>query len=194
MDIIIVGQQAWDIEIGSNCKNIALEFSRAHRVLYVNPPLDRITVLKNKKDSAVDLRLKLIADEETIKPIKENLWNLYPDEIIESINWIKFDFIYNFFNKINNKRLARAIKKAVAELEFKDYILFNDSDMFRSFYLKELIHPKLTVYYSRDYLLATEYYRYHGQKLEPMIIHKSNLCVANSEMLTDYCAKRQRSL
>jgi len=37
--------------------------------------------------------------------------------------------------------------------------------------------------------LATEYYRYHGQKLEPMIIHKSNLCVANSEMLTDYCKK-----
>ena len=26
-DIVIVGQQPWDVEIGSNCKNIALEFS-----------------------------------------------------------------------------------------------------------------------------------------------------------------------
>jgi hypothetical protein len=42
MDIVITGQQAWDVEIGSNCKNIALEFSKQHRVLYVNSPLDRI--------------------------------------------------------------------------------------------------------------------------------------------------------
>jgi len=25
-DIVIVGLQPWDIEIGSNCKNIAIEF------------------------------------------------------------------------------------------------------------------------------------------------------------------------
>ena len=32
-DIIVVGIQAWDIEIGSNCKNIALEFSQNNRVI-----------------------------------------------------------------------------------------------------------------------------------------------------------------
>ena len=35
-DIVIIGIQAWDIEIGSNCKNIALELSKTNRVLYVN--------------------------------------------------------------------------------------------------------------------------------------------------------------
>ena len=39
-DIVVTGIQAWDIEIGSNCKNIAIEMSKKHRVLYVNPPLD----------------------------------------------------------------------------------------------------------------------------------------------------------
>lgn len=45
-DIIVVGQQPWDVEIGSNCKNIATEFAKHNRVLYVNSPLDRITFFK----------------------------------------------------------------------------------------------------------------------------------------------------
>ena len=47
-DIIVVGIQAWDIEIGSNCKNIAVEMSRENRVLYVNSPLDRISKFKDR--------------------------------------------------------------------------------------------------------------------------------------------------
>ena len=46
-DIIVVGIQAWDIEIGSNCKNIALEFSKNNRVIYVNPPMVR-SVMRSK--------------------------------------------------------------------------------------------------------------------------------------------------
>ena len=48
-DIVIVGQQPWDVEIGSNCKNIAEELTKHNRVLYVNSPLDRITLYKNKR-------------------------------------------------------------------------------------------------------------------------------------------------
>ena len=39
-DIIVVGIQAWDIEIGSNCKNIALEFAKNKVV-----PLDRMLLM-----------------------------------------------------------------------------------------------------------------------------------------------------
>jgi len=38
-DIVVVGLQPWDLPIGSNCKNIALEFSKHNRVLYVNAPI-----------------------------------------------------------------------------------------------------------------------------------------------------------
>ena len=50
-DIVITGIQSWDIEIGSNCKNIALEFSKENRVLYVNPQLGRSSILKKSKIS-----------------------------------------------------------------------------------------------------------------------------------------------
>jgi glycosyltransferase involved in cell wall biosynthesis len=187
-DILVVGQQAWDIEIGSNCKNIAQEFSKYNRVLYVNPPLDRITVLRQGKDEKVKKRMAVVNGERSgLEQISNNLWNLYPDEIIESINWIKLHWLFDQLNKRNNKIFAGAIKKALKVLGFENVIIFNDSDMFRSFYLKELIEHDLSIYYSRDYLLATDYYKHHGKKLEPMLISKSDLCVANSEYLTDYC-------
>ena len=189
-DIIIVGQQPWDVEIGSNCKNIALELSKHNRVLYVNSPLDRITLLRHKDLSNVKKRLEVIKGKTNgLIRLQENLWNLYPDEIIESINWIKNKTAYTFLNKLNNKRFATSIKKAVKQLGFKDYVLFNDNDMFRSFYLKELLKPTLSIYYSRDFMLAVDYWKLHGTAMEPELIAKSDLCVANSTYLANYCGK-----
>jgi teichuronic acid biosynthesis glycosyltransferase TuaH len=187
-DIVIVGQQPWDVEIGSNCKNIALEFSKHNRVLYINSPLDRISKLKHKTDAKIKKRIDVINKKsDNIVEIGTNLWNHYPDELIESINWIKNDSIYNWLNKINNKRFSRSITRAVNKLDFKNVILFNDNDIFRCFYLKELLKPAISIYYSRDYLLFVDYWKLHGAKLEPQLIKKSDLCVANSTYLANYC-------
>ncbi|MES2446550.1 MAG: glycosyltransferase [Bacteroidota bacterium] len=187
-NIIVVGQQAWDTEIGSNCKNIALEFAKQNRVLYVNFPLDRITKFRGKNDPKIQKRLNVIAGKEDgLVQISSNLYQLYPNCLIESINWISSDYIFKWLNKLNNKKLAKAIAPALKELNISDFILFNDSDMFRSFHLKELLKPKLSIYYSRDNMLATNYYKKHGQILEPQIIAQSDLCVANSAYLMNYC-------
>ncbi len=189
-DIVVVGQQPWDTGIGSNCKNIALEFARHNRVLYVNSTLDRITLLKHKDDPKVQKRLAVInGKEDGLVVIQDNLWNLYPDTLTESINWIKSRPVFNALNKANNKKFARSIQKAITQLGFKNIILFNDNDMFRSFYLKELLKPDVSIYYSRDYMLAVDYWKFHGEKLEPALIAKSDLCVANSTYLAGYCRK-----
>ena len=189
-DIVVVGQQPWDTEIGSTCRNIAMEFSRYNRVLYVNAPLDRITKLKNRNDPKIARRIEVINGRQNgIDLIQNNLWNLYPDKLIESINWMKSHAAFDYLNKINNQRFASSIKKAVAALGFKNYILFNDNDMFRSFYLKELLKPAVSIYYSRDYMLAVDYWKYHGTVLEPKLIAKSDICMANSTYLANYCKK-----
>ncbi len=189
-DIVVVGQQPWDTGIGSNCKNIALEFSKHNRVLYVNSTLDRITLLKHRNDAKVQKRLSVIKGKENgIVPIQDNLWNLYPNELTESINWIKSRAVFNALNKVNNKKFAGSIQKAIHELGFKNIILFNDNDIFRSFYLKELLKPSVSIYYSRDYMLAVDYWKFHGERLEPELIAKSDLCVANSTYLANYCRK-----
>ncbi len=189
-DIIIVGQQPWDVEIGSNCKNIALEFSKHNRVLYVNSALDRVSLLKGSADPKILKRINVIKHKEKgLIQINPNMWNLFPDTLVESINWIKFHSFFKFLNRINNQRFADSILKATNELGFKDFILFNDNDMFRSFHLKEMLSPQLTIYYSRDYMLAVDYWKRHGEKLEPQLIANADICLANSTYLADYCKK-----
>ena len=189
-DIIIVGQQPWDISIGSNCKNIALEWSKYNRVLYVNSPLDRITKYRDKSDPRIVKRIAVIqGDVPNLIEVEDNLWNFYPDVIIESINWIKPQNIFEYFNKRNNRIFSTSILKAIKELGFKNYILFNDNDIFRSFHLKSLLNPAVSIYYSRDYMLAVDYWKLHGLKLEPELIADSDICVANSTYLADYCRK-----
>lgn len=189
-DIVIVGQQPWDVEIGSNCKNIAKEFSKHNRVLYVNSPLDRITMLRHRNGAKIKKRIDVINHKaDSIVTINNNLWNYFPDRILESINWIKNEKIFETFNKLNNKRFASCIKKAIDTLGFKDILLFNDNDIFRCFYLKDFLKPSKSIYYSRDFLLSVDYWKYHGKKLEPLLIAKSDVCVANSSYLAEYCRK-----
>ena len=189
-DIVVVGQQPWDTEIGSNCKNIAAEMSKHNRVLYVNSPLDRITKYQKKSDPKVQRRIRVInGEEDGLVLLQENFWNLYPDNLIESINWIKSQYIFEILNKLNNRSFALSILKAIRKLGFRDVILFNDNDIFRSFYLKEYLKPAVSVYYSRDYMLAVDYWKRHGEKLEYKLIMKSDVCTANSTYLANYCAR-----
>jgi glycosyltransferase involved in cell wall biosynthesis len=187
-DFVIVGQQPWDVEIGSNCKNIAIELSRHNRVLYVNSPLDRITMYRRKQEPAVQKRISIVKGKQSgQEKIGNNLWTYYPGEMIESINWIKSAGVFNLLNKRNNKIFSRSIQRGMGQLGFKNIILFNDNDIFRCFYLKDFLKPDVSIYYSRDYLLTVDYWKLHGTPLEPKLIAKSDLCVANSTYLADYC-------
>lgn len=189
-NIIIVGQQPWDTEIGSNCKNIALEFSRQNRVLYINPPLDRISKMRHSGDKKVQKRLAIIKGRQTgLEEVGPGLFTLYPDCLIESVNWLPRGMIFNLVNRMNNYRFHRAVQPVIDSLGFNDAVLFNDGDMFRSFYLIELLQPLAAVYYSRDNLIATSYYRKHGLAIEPRLMAKYDLCVANSKFLADYCGR-----
>ena len=189
-DIIVVGIQPWDIEIGSNCKNIALEFSKNNRVLYVNPPTDRITVLKEKNNPKVQKRIQISKSKlPELEIIENNLWNLYPKTIIESINWIGSEWLYDTLNRRNAKLFVNDIKRAINKLGFKDYLLFNDSSMFLGVYLKELLEPKLYTYYVRDNLVKEPYWKRHGERTEPLVIEQADLVVNNSEYYVDYSSK-----
>jgi len=186
-DIVVVGQQPWDTAIGSNCKDIARVFSRHNRVLYVNAPLDRNTLLRQRRTPAVQQRLRVLRGQEPgLQAVAEQLWVLTPATILESINWLPAG-LHTWFNKRNNRRFAATIRAAAAELGFARVLLFNDNDIFRSFYLPELLKPEVSIYYSRDYVVATDYWKKHGLRLEPQLIAKSDVCVANSSYLAGYC-------
>lgn len=186
-DFIIVGLQALDSRIGSNCINIAHEIARHNRVLYVNYPLDRLTRIREKNDPLIQKRVRIIKGKEPdLVQVSENMWNLNPRTMLESISQIPFDGLFDFFNKINNKRFAREIKMAINKLGFSNYFIFNDSDMFRSFYLKEMLNPEMYVYYTRDNLIAVDFWKKQGIRIEAELMAKADLVVGNSTYLADH--------
>ena len=190
MDFIITGLQPFDSDIGCNCINLAIEFAKHHRVLYVNYPLDRLTILREKNNPKIQKRIRMRKGElENLVQINENLWSFYPRTILESISQMPNNTLFDFFNRINNKRFAREISWAAEKLGFKNYIIFNDSDMFRSFYLKEYLKPLLYIYYSRDNMIAVDWWKRQGIRIEAALIQKSDIAVANSVYLARYLKK-----
>lgn len=187
-NIVIVGQQPWDTTLGSNCKDIAQEFSKQNRVLYVNTPLDRYTSINKRRDPRVRYRTQVVrGTEDGLHQVSENLWVLYPDCIVESINWIDLWSVFNVINRLNNKRFANVIKRCLKKLDFVDIILFNDNEIMKCFHLTEYLNPKIGVYYSRDFILAAPYWNKRAAQLEPELIRKNHLSLANSLYLTNYC-------
>jgi glycosyltransferase involved in cell wall biosynthesis len=185
-DIIVVGLAALDSRIGSNVINLAHEFAKNNRVLYVNYPIDRFTLWREKHDPLIQNRIKRMKDKEpSLVHLGTNFWALYPATILESISQLPVNWLFDILNKINNKRQAREIRKAIKELDFKNIIIFNDTDMFRSFYLKELIGAKTYAYYTRDNMIAVDFWKKQGIRIEAALMAKSDLVVANSTYLAE---------
>lgn len=195
-DIVVIGIQPWDVEIGSNCKNIAVEFAKHNRVLYVNSPLERISALKEKNQPKTRKRLDILnGKQEAIKPISENLWEFYPRTIIESINRLPLNPLFDFLNRLNTKRYAKEINKALNELNFKNIIVFNDSSMFLGNSIKEFLDADAFVYYIRDNLVNSPfpYWNTHGKRIEPDTISKADVVVTNSLYYQEYAAKYNKN-
>ncbi|CAN5559139.1 hypothetical protein BH11BAC2_BH11BAC2_08540 [soil metagenome] len=186
-NIVVVGLQPWDIAIGSNCKNIAAELAKENRVLYVNPPLDRVTYLKTRQKPEVVTRLEVIqGKKEALTQIHENLWSLQPSVIAESINWIRNDYLFRMMNRVNNRRLANEIQGAMIALGFDEHILFNDQSMIRCYHLKEYLKPEIFIYYIRDNLKSISYFKRHALKMEEELITSADIVVTNSGYLADF--------
>jgi glycosyltransferase involved in cell wall biosynthesis len=159
----------------------------------VNNPLDRRSVLFRKNEPKIKKRINLLNKGNHIERINNNLWNLYPSPILESVNWISNKFIFNFFNKINNKRFAGSIAETLKKLQFKNYILFNDNLILRALYLDEYLQPSLKVYYLRDNLSGVSYFQKHGLRAQEKLIAKWDLTLANSDYLANYAKDFNRN-
>lgn len=183
MDYVFVSLQRINTDRESTSTSIAKELSKSHRVLYVNPPIDRKTWTLSTDDPFVKKHIEGIKlDHNPLKRSSNDtdLWILSPKTIIESLNWIPNTSVFSVFNKLNNKKFAGEINKALMRLSFKNCVLIIDKDIFRSFYLKEFLKPRYTIYLDRDYTLGFSYWKRHGITLEPKLISKCDAVVCNS--------------
>jgi teichuronic acid biosynthesis glycosyltransferase TuaH len=189
-NFIFTGLQPWDIPIGSNAIDIAKEISVDNRVLYVNSPLDQMTVYRNQQKPEIQHRIEVLKKKKpTLRQISDTLWVLDFPFTVWSINALPDGFIFDFFNRLNNRKAFAYVRKVAAGLNFTDPVHFIDNDVYRSFYSKEYLRPALSVYYRRDNLHPMWYWKKHVGRLESQLIAKSDLAVCNSPQLAEYARR-----
>ncbi len=184
-DIVLFSSQPWNSDIAFNFKDMAYELARYNRVLFIGRARDRYTVLK----TMLSRKPVTHAGGEALQSIQDNLWVLHPKSILESGNWAPNYKIFDFFNRINNRRLALEIKDTMRVLGFKNSLLINDNDFFRGLYLKSLLPVRQYIFYLRDFLTSQRYFKKFGLRCETEMMRKADLVVSNSEWLADYAGQ-----
>ncbi len=193
-NFVFIGLQPWDISIGSTAKNIATEVAKTCRVLFVNPPLNRSEWLLHRSNPKVQKRIDIIDRKiDCIEKVSDNLWVFTPRKIAESVNFVEPHELYRWFNRKNDQRLASEIAYACSQVGFDHYILFNDNSMLNGFYLKELLAPSLYIYLLRDNVIAVDYHKKHGTRMQEELVAKADLVFANSDYFADYCRQHNPS-
>lgn len=186
---IIIAQQEWELNLGSNARNLAVEFSKKNAVLYVNPAIDLKSIIKQIKTVHGRNRLKLALGlgENTLK-ISESLWVHTPQTISISINWLKQINLHNILNERNGKRFFNSLKQSINKLGWSSEgsVVLNDSQMFTGLFTKKYLEPLLSFYYIRDNLTEHPYFKFHGSRVEPQTIALADAVFTNSAYLADY--------
>jgi teichuronic acid biosynthesis glycosyltransferase TuaH len=184
-DIILFSFLPWNSEIAFNFKDMAYELARYNRILFIDRARDRNTVLRKLfSGKAIG-----VSDQGTLEKIQDNFWVLHPDALLESGTWSPTYKLFDFFNRVNNKRIAVEIKNGIKKLGFKNCLLINDNDFYRGLYLKSLLPVREYIFYLRDFLTIQPFFEKYGPRCELEMIRKADLVVANSLWLANYAAQ-----
>ncbi|MBT29633.1 MAG: glycosyl transferase family 1 [Thalassobius sp.] len=182
--IVITSLQSWYIDVGSNCKDIALELSKKNRVIFVNRAYDRITnirILLNKLDKK--------AGRGSLEQINPNLWVYTPKVIFESVNWINNSTLYDFIGNVKGKKWSDEVLRVTKKLGFDDPTFIIDNDFLRGPFYAKYFKCKSLIYYLRDNLLSQPYFYKHGKRLEKRLMKSADFVFANSTYLCEYAKK-----
>lgn len=153
--IIILGNYHWDKKQRDLCQQFAIAFSKTCNVLYVNPPLNRITAIKQSNNPAVKHQKKVNAGKiEDLVQVNDNLWLLYPKTMEEPIQWLSSSSIYNILNKQNTRKLAYQIKLACRKLRIDEFELFSTENQGKSVFIKEILKPTSLTYFTEHYQIS----------------------------------------
>ncbi len=180
-DFIFTSLQSWDVTIGSTVKEIAKEISKKNRVLFINSPLDLKSYCNKSNNKELNYRRTVISKGEiSIREVNKNLWVLDFPFTALPVQIFPDGFLFDIVNKFNNKRIYREALKTIKKIGFKEYTLFIDNDLYRSFYAAKYLKPQCSIFFYRDHLQKA-YWQKHAPRLRPKLCSKSDLVLTNSE-------------
>ncbi|WP_192349423.1 glycosyltransferase [Algoriphagus sp. Y33] len=189
LPIVIISMSRWDSPISSASWSLAKEFGKHNRVYYVDYPYTFSEWFRGRKLPAIQMRRRaLLRGNSQVRTIYE-----YTDGIVKAItptlvfpvNWLRKGWGYNLLSDINDRILAKAIRKTLGEENVGQYLFLNS---FNPTYLanyKKYLNPILAIYQSRDAIGAINAYtRKHGAYREIQAIRSYDMAIATSQNLS----------
>ncbi|MBU6341959.1 MAG: glycosyltransferase [Bacteroidetes bacterium] len=187
-DVLFFSLFRTDNPYSSISLSMAREIARSQRVIYVNHPYSwkDIWQLWRQNDPALRRRLKgLIRGKvqmETLPQIPERFIGVIPPPTLP-INWLPPGPLYRLLHNYNNRRVLRAIFKAVKQHNFTDFLYINCYNPFYAGTLPAYFGAKFQIYHCIDDISQDPYTARHGQWLEDEVIGNTDVCLVTSTRL-----------
>src|SRR5688572_17640398 len=185
IDIICFSISRTDAPISSPGFSLAKEFSKTHRVFYIEHPhslKDLITEWNTKGIS--DRRKYWFGKSTPYRAFSPNLTIVTPP-ITLPVNFLPDSKLYHWLAAWHDRRFFNLIRKLKDEFNIDDYIFINFYDPFFCRQLPVDIRPRKFVYQSMDAISEVPYTARHGVRLENEIIRKADVTICTSTGLLE---------
>jgi teichuronic acid biosynthesis glycosyltransferase TuaH len=151
--------------------SMAKELAKATRVLYVNHPYSLKDLLSGLKNGDPKLRERLPhlltgrTRYERLEAIPDNFVAVTPPPTLP-INWLPPGRLYDFFQRLNNRVVLRAIGKALRDQDVRNFLFINCYDPFFVGWLPPKMGALASIYHCIDDITQDPYTAKHGERLE----------------------------
>lgn len=170
LDIICFSLSRWDAEISSPAVSLAKEFSKRHRVFFIEHPY-------SIKDFFKELKLPVAYTDGNVNVVRPPL--------VLPINFLPEGRLYAHLSGINESILLKTLRNVIKTHGIQAFVFIN---FFDPFYLRTLpndIKPRQYIYQCMDDLAEVPYTRKHGTRLEEALIRNCDVVLCTSKKLTE---------
>lgn len=186
--IILFSTSRWDQDLSSAAISLAKEFSKDHRVFFVDQPYTLKDAVTGFRDPRVRSKWRAFLFGSSVyryvMPSNKNLIAVTP-LITLPINWLPEGFLYRMLAAFNNWLFSRTMVRIIREHKLKKYMIFNSYNPFYGVNLPRSVQPTLYIYQSRDNIKESQYVNRHGVALEKKAARRADLRLATSQGLVD---------
>lgn len=187
-DVVFFSLFRTDNPYSSISLSMAKALAKSVRVLYVNHPYSLKDIYSGLLQGDPVLRkriwdlLRFRNRYEKLDAIPENFIAVTPPPTLP-INWLPPGKIYDFFQRLNNGIILRAIQGAVKREGFHNYVYINCYDPFYAGWLPTEMGAKTCIYHCIDDITQNAYTAKHGLHLENEACRKADLTLVTSTNL-----------
>ncbi|MEZ4777182.1 MAG: glycosyltransferase [Bacteroidia bacterium] len=193
LPIICLALARWDGLYSSTAFSLAKAFARSQPVFYIDNPFTWKDVLTGFKREQIRRRKNaLLYGKDIYFPLPEQSTHLtiVTPPPVWPINWLPHGKVYDFFARVNNRKIIRTLRRILRENHIKKYILLNVFNPFSGFDIPEDIRPALFAYYCVDAIGESVYVQKHGPALENRMLREADICLTTSTELQKSCAAK----